>query len=58
MENKVATKKCTKCGRVLPLTEYYKVYGRKSDQLAGDCKACRKANSPKDEKENREKEKR
>lgn len=42
MENKVETKKCTKCGRVLPLTEYYKVYGRKSNQLRADCKKCRK----------------
>lgn len=42
MENKVATKKCTKCGRVLPLTEYYKVNGRKSNQLRADCKECRK----------------
>lgn len=42
MENKVATKKCTKCGKVLPLTEYYKVYGRKSNQLRADCKECKK----------------
>lgn len=54
MENKVATKKCTKCGRVLPLTEYYKVYGRKSDQLRGDCKECRKEYSAKYQKEHRE----
>lgn len=42
MENKVATKKCTKCERVLPLTEFYKVNGRKSNQLRGDCKECHK----------------
>ena len=54
MENKVATKKCTKCGRVLPLTEYYKVYGQKSDQLRGDCKECRKEYSAKYQKEHRE----
>lgn len=54
MENKVATKKCTKCGRVLPLTEYYKVNGRKSNQLRADCKECRKEYSAKYQKEHRE----
>ena len=54
MENKVATKKCTKCGRVLPLTEYYKVYGQKSNQLRGDCKECRKKYTAKYQKEHRE----
>lgn len=54
MENKVATKKCTKCGRVLPLTEYYRVYGYKSTQLRGDCKACRKKYAAKYQKEHRE----
>ena len=54
MENKVATKKCTKCGRVLPLTEYYRVYGYKSTQLRGDCKTCRKKYAAKYQKEHRE----
>ena len=54
MENKVMTKKCTKCGRVLPLTEYYKVYGRKSNQLRADCKECRKKYSAEYQKEHRE----
>ena len=54
MENKIATKKCTKCGRVLPLTEYYKVYGRKSNQLRGDCKECRKKYAAEYQKEHRE----
>ena len=54
MENKVMTKKCTKCGRVLPLTEYYKVYGRKSDQLRADCKECRKKYAAEYQKEHRE----
>lgn len=54
MENKVAAKKCTKCGKVLPLTEYYRVYGHKSDQLRGDCKECRKKYSAKYQKEHRE----
>ena len=48
------TKKCTKCGRVLPLTEYYKVYGRKSDQLRADCKECRKKYAAEYQKEHRE----
>ena len=54
MENKVMTKKCTKCGRVLPLTEYYKVYGRKSNQLRADCKECRKKYAAEYQKEHRE----
>jgi hypothetical protein len=41
MENKVAVKKCTKCGRVLPSTEFYKARSKNHNYLRSECKQCK-----------------
>jgi hypothetical protein len=42
MENKEATKLCSKCGRELPVSEFYASHNR-VDGLQIYCKSCHKA---------------
>jgi NAD-dependent SIR2 family protein deacetylase len=39
MEENVATKKCTTCGRELPVSEFYK-NAKSKDGLQSKCKSC------------------
>ena len=54
IEEEVKTKRCSRCGRILPLSEFYKDK-RAKDGLRSECKQCNKATQAEYYKANKEK---
>jgi tRNA G26 N,N-dimethylase Trm1 len=53
--NNEQLKKCSHCGRMLPVSEFYKNSGKK-DGLSNNCKECAKKMAKTYQRKNREKE--